>query len=71
MGRFFLDLEYTNGNYYLGDIIEIAVVSDDGQTFQSYIKIKYLIPRIVRNLTGITDKKLENLDYLLKQSFEI
>ena len=27
MGRFYLDTEFTNGNYYLADIIKIALLS--------------------------------------------
>ena len=29
MGRFNLDMEFTNGNYYLTDILEIAVVAEE------------------------------------------
>ena len=29
MGRFYLDMKFTNGNYYLVDIMEIAVVAED------------------------------------------
>ena len=40
MNRFYLDTEYSNDNYYLGDIFEIAVLSEkSGYIFHSYIKI--------------------------------
>ena len=56
MGRFYLDLEFTNGNYYLCDIIEIALLAaDSGNTFHSYVKIHYSIPARVKELTNITD----------------
>ena len=29
MGRFYLDMEFTNGNYYLVDILEIALVAEE------------------------------------------
>ena len=28
MGKFYLDMEFTNGNYYLAGILEIALVAD-------------------------------------------
>ena len=59
MARFFLDLEFTNGNYYLADIIEIALLSEiSGFTFHTYVKIDKCLPPVVRKLTGITDKML-------------
>ena len=62
MARFFLDLEYTNGNYYLTDIIEIALFSDiSGFTFHTYVKIDNCLPQFVRKLTGITDKMLQDI----------
>ena len=29
MGKFYLDLEVTNGNYYLADVLEIALVAGE------------------------------------------
>ena len=29
MGRFYLGMEFTNGNYYLTAILEIAVVAEE------------------------------------------
>ena len=34
MGRFSLDMEFTNGNYYLTDILEIAVVAEESDILQ-------------------------------------
>ena len=60
MGRFYLDTEYTNGNYYLGDIFEIAVLSEQsGYIFHPYIKIHHKLPSYVRKLCNITDNILE------------
>ena len=60
MGRFYLDTEYTNGNYYLGDIFEIAVLSEQsGYIFHTYIKIHNKLPSYVRKLCNITDTILE------------
>ena len=37
MGRFYLDMEFTNGNYYLVDIPEIAPFPEEcGKIFQLY-----------------------------------
>ena len=57
MGKFFLDLEFTNGNYYLSDIIELALIAEEtGKVFHKYVKIHYRIPNRVRELTRINDK---------------
>ena len=62
MGRFYLGMEFTNGNYYLADIIEIALVAEDsGNTFHSYIRIHYSIPKRVKELMNITDKTLATM----------
>ena len=29
MGRFYLDMEFTNGNYYLADILEITLLAEE------------------------------------------
>ena len=59
MGRFFLDLEFTNGNYYLSDIIELALLAEHtGNTFHSYVRIHYCIPTRVKELTNISDDLL-------------
>ena len=62
MNRFYLDLEYTNGNYYLGDIFEIAILCElSGYIFHSYIKIEQTLPWFVRKLCNITKKEVEML----------
>ncbi len=59
MGRFYLDLEFTNGNYYLADVIEMSMVAEDtNHEFHRYVKIHYPLPYVVRQLTCITDEKL-------------
>ena len=57
--RFFLDTEYTNGNYYRGDIFEIALISETTyRVFHQYIKIKYRLPNNVKTLCRISDEYL-------------
>ena len=59
MGRFYLDMEYTNGNFYLSDIIEISLVAEKtAHEFHSYVTIPYRLPANVKALTRITDEKL-------------
>ena len=59
MVRFYFDTEFTNGNYYLGDIIEVALLAEEsGNTFHSYVQIHYLIPTRVKELTNISDALL-------------
>ena len=56
MGIFYMDTEYTNGNFYLGDIFEIAVLSESsGCIFHSYINIATTIPEYVQRLCNVTD----------------
>ena len=60
MGRFYFDMEFTNGNYYLVDIPEIALLAEEsGNVYQSYVKINYSVPRHVQLLTGITNRTIE------------
>ena len=60
MGRFYLDMEFTNGNYYLTDILEITVVAEEsGNIYHRYVKIHYSVPKQVQLLTGITNRTIE------------
>ena len=62
MGKFYLDMEFTNGNYYLADILEIALLSgESGNVFHRYVQIHYSVPRRVRQLTGITNRTIKSL----------
>ena len=57
-----MDLEFTNGNYYLADIIEMAVIAEEsGNVFHMYVRIHYSIPKRVQELTKINDRILTNL----------
>ena len=59
MGRFYLDMEFTNGNYYLMDILEIAVVAEEsGNIYHRYVKIHHSVPKQVQLLTGITNRTI-------------
>ena len=56
------DLEITNGNYYLSDIFEIALIAEEsGNAFHSYITLQYSVPKRERQLTGITNKTIKSL----------
>ena len=62
MGKFYLHLEFTNGNYYLADILEIALVSEEsGYAFHSYVSLHYSIPQWVQQLTGMTNSNIRTL----------
>lgn len=70
MTRFFLDLEFTNGNYYLADIIELALLSESSRNiYHGYIRIHYPLPSRVRDLTKITDDILATNGYSFKETF--
>ena len=59
MVRFYFDTEFTNGNYYLGDIIEMALLAEEsGNKFHSYVRLHYLVPTRVKELTNISDDLL-------------
>ena len=59
MRKFFLDMEFTNGNYYFADIIEIALLSEEsGYAFHSDVKVHYSMPKRVKELMNITDRTL-------------
>lgn len=65
MGKFFMDLEFTDGNFYMADIIEIAVIAEEsGNCFHMYVRIHYSIPKRVQELTRINDGILNNLGCL-------
>ena len=54
IGRFYLDMEFTNGNYYLVDIQEIALLAEEsGNVYHSYVKINYSVPKQVQLLMGL------------------
>ena len=39
MGRFYLDMEFTNGNYYLVDILEkVLLAEESGNVYHSYVR---------------------------------
>ena len=71
-GRFYLDTEYTNGNYYLGDIFEIALISEDTcRVFHKYIKIPYRLSKYVKQTCNVSDNILRQKGvpflYMLKK----
>ena len=62
MAKFYLDLEFTNGNFYLADILELALSSEEsGYAFHSDVKIHCSVPKRVQQLTGITNKPIKSL----------
>ena len=59
MGRFYLDLEFTNGNVYIGDIIEIGLVAEDTANV-----FHYPLPSAIRRLTNISSSKMQCTHFL-------
>ena len=52
-------MEFTNGNYYLVDIREIALLTEEsGNVYHSYEKIGNSVPKQVQLLTGITNRNV-------------
>ena len=53
-------MEFTNGNYYVTDILEIAVVAEEsGNIYHRCIKIHYSVSKQVQLLTEITNRTIE------------
>ena len=60
-------MEFTNGNHYLANILEIAlVVGESGNVFHSYVQIHYSTPKRVQQLTGITNRTIKSLGVPLR-----
>ena len=57
-----MDREFTNGNYYLSDILEIALIAEEsGNAFLSYVSLHYSVLKGVQQLTGITNTTIKSL----------
>ena len=68
MGKLYLDMEFTNGNYYLAEIVGIALVAGEGgYAFHSYVKIHYSLPKIVQRLTGVTNRTIKSLGHPFRE----
>ena len=68
MGKFYLDLEFTNGNYNLLDILEIALIAEEsGNAFHRYVSLHYSISKRVQQLTGITNMTIKSLGPFRKE----
>ena len=51
----YIDTEFTDGNLYAGDFIEIAAISEpSGNAFHTLVKVTGEIPKDVVQLTGLT-----------------
>ena len=68
IGKFYLDLGFPNGNYYLADILEIALVAGESRNiFQSYVKIHYSVPQRVQQLNGVTNSTIKSLGHPFRE----
>ena len=55
-----MDMEFTNRNNYLVDILEIALLEEEsGNVYHSYVKMNYSISKQMQLLTGITNRTIE------------
>ena len=54
MGVFYIDTEYSNGNFYIGDIFELSLLSErSGRIFHRYINISGTLPRFVQQFCNV------------------
>ena len=57
--KFYFDTEYVNGNYYMCDIFDMSLLSDQtGNTFHVYIKQDIPLPDAVIKITKITNETI-------------
>ena len=71
MNVFFLDTEFSNGNFYLGDIFEIALISErSGNVFHSFIKIPYPLDNYIKFMCNVTDDLLQRDGSSFKKTFD-
>ena len=70
MGLFYLDTEHSNGNFYLGDIFELALISKkSGNAFHTLIKIPTQLDNYLQFMCGITNQKIQKEGVQFKQAF--
>lgn len=70
MNLFYLDSEYSNGNFYLGDIFELAVIAEkSGNVFHTFITIPTPLDSHVQFMCNITDNYLQTHGLSFKQAF--
>ena len=71
MNRFFLDTEYTNGNFYIGDIFDLALIAEkSGHIFHTLIKVSAPLDNYIKFMCSITDEKLKKEGVTFKHAFE-
>lgn len=63
MGVFFIDTEFNNGNFYLGDIFEIACLSSNNRLFHTYINIQTDIPVYIQRMCGLNTSLIKQAPY--------
>ena len=71
MSLFYLDLEYSNGNFYLRDIFDLTLISErSGHVFHSLINIPLPLDDYVKFLCNITDNTLQREGTTFGQAFD-
>ena len=60
-----MDMEFTNGSYYLTDILEIAVLAEESGNIYRYVKIHYSLPKQVP-LRGLLIELLKLMGFQLE-----
>ena len=59
MNLFYLDTEYSNGNFYLGDIFDLSLIAaKSGNVFHTLINIPLPLDNYIKFMCNITDSKL-------------
>ena len=66
----YLDLEYSNGNLYVGDIIEIAAIGGESGWIYHTCQYRSEITAICYIFTGIIDETLRTFGVSFKDAFK-
>ena len=71
MNRFFLNTEYTNGNFYIGDIFDLALMAEkSGHVFHTLISVPAPLDNYIKFMCSITDEILKKEGVTFKYAFE-
>ena len=70
MTKFYLDTEYTNGNFYIGDIFEIALIAEESRNvFHTLIKIPSKVSNYIEFFCGIKNNILQSCGLTFQKCF--
>ena len=71
MNLFYLDTEYSHGNFYLGDIFDLTLIAvKSGNVFHTLITIPTPLDNYIKFMCNITDSKLQREGLTFEEAFK-